>query len=267
MSQSPIRRRIFPLLIAGLLFAFGAGPALAQSKAAAPSMSSAQPSAMSPAERKSIEDVIRDLLMKNPEIIIEAIQSMRQRQQREGEERAKANLVKYRNELLNDPDTPVGANVNGDVTIVEFFDYRCGFCKRVFPDIVKIINTDKNIRYVFKEFPILGPESMNASKAALAAWSLDKTKYMAFHQAMMGSKGGLPEGRVLEFATKAGYDATALKTAMKDPKIDELIAKNFELAKALDINGTPAFIIGDEIIRGAVDLKTLRNVISKARGS
>ena len=108
---------------------------------------------------------------------------------------------------------------------------------------------------------------MTASKAALAAWALDKTKYMAFHKAMMGSKGGLPEGRVLDFATKAGYDAKALKTAMKDPKIDDLIAKNFELAKAFDINGTPAFIIGNEVIRGAIDLQSLRAIISKARGS
>jgi len=263
MTQFPNRRTIVPLLIAGLLLAFGAVPAFAQPKATSPSTSSA----MSPAERKSIEGVVRDLLMKNPEIIIEAIQSMRQREQRESEERAKANLVKFKNELLNDPDTPVGANVKGDVTIVEFFDYRCGYCKRVFLDIIKVLNTDKNIRYVFKEFPILGPESVTASKAALAAWSLDKTKYMALHKALMGSKGGLPEGRVLDFATKAGYDAMALKTAMKDPKIDDLIAKNFELAKAFDINGTPAFIIGDEIIRGAIDLQALRAIISKARGS
>ena len=263
MTLFHINRTILPLLIVGLLFAFGAGPSLAQSKTTAPSNTSA----MSPAERKSIENIVRDLLMKNPEIIIEAIQSMRQREQRDREERAKANLAKFKNELLNDPDSPVGANVKGDVTIVEFFDYRCGYCKRVFPDIVKVLNTDKNIRYVFKEFPILGPESVTASKAALAAWNLDKTKYMAFHKALMGSKGGLPEGRVLEIATAAGYDAKAMKAAMKDPKIDDMIAKNFELAKAFDINGTPAFIIGDEVIRGAVDLDALRSFISKARGS
>ena len=263
MTQFPNRRTIVPLLIAGLVLAFSAVPTFAQPKATSPSMSSA----MSPAERESIEGVVQNLLMKNPEIIIEAIQSMRQREQRESEERTKANLVKFKNELLNDPNTPVGANVKGDVTIVEFFDYRCGYCKRVFPDIIKVLNTDKNIRYVFKEFPILGPESVTASKAALAAWSLDKTKYMALHKALMGSKGGLPEGRVLDFATKAGYDAMALKTAMKDPKIDDLIAKNFELAKAFDINGTPAFIIGDEIIRGAIDLQALRAIISKARGN
>jgi len=256
MILFPIRRQVFTVLIAAILFAFGVAQSHAQTK-----------SVMSPEEKKSIEGVVRDLLMKNPEIIIKAIQSMRERDQREGEQRAKANLVKFQKELLNDPETPVGANLKGDVTIVEFFDYRCGYCKQVFPDIMKILNTDKNIRYVFKEFPILGPDSMTASKAALAAWTLDKTKYMDFHKAMMGSKGGLPESRVMEFATKVGYDAKALKKAMTNPKIDELIARNFELAKAFDINGTPAFIIGDEVIRGAVDLQALRAVISKARGS
>ncbi len=260
MPVSSIHRQFVPLLIVGLLLAFGGSPAFAQqSKPAAPPLS--------PAERQSIEGVVRDFLLKNPEVIVEAIQNMREREQRDTEERAKANLVKYRSELLNDPDTPVGANVKGDVTLVEFFDYRCGFCKRVFPDLMKILNTDKNIRYVFKEFPILGPDSMTASKAALAAWFMDKTKYQAFHQAMMGSKGGLPESRVMDFAAKVGYDVKALKKAMNDPKIDDLIAKNFELAKALDINGTPAFVIGDEVIRGAVDLETLRGVISRARGS
>ncbi len=260
MTVFPFHRQFLPLLIIGLVFAFGGAQAFAQ-------QTSPAASSLTPAERLSIENVVRDFLLKNPEVIVEAIQNMRERELLDSEARAKANLVKYQGELLNDPDTPVGANVNGDVTIVEFFDYRCGFCKRVFPDLMKVVNTDRNIRFVFKEFPILGPDSMTASKAALAAWFMDKTKYQAFHQAMMGSKGGLPEGRVMDFAAKAGYGVKALKKAMNDPRIDELIARNFELAKALDINGTPAFVIGDEIIRGAVDLETLREVISRARGS
>lgn len=261
MTVLSVHRFIGFLLIAGLVFAFAAGPALAQSKPAAPM------SSMSPAEREAIEGVVREFLLKNPEVIINAIQNMREREQREAEARSKANLVKFRDMLLNDPDTPVGANPKGDVTIVEFFDYRCGFCKRVFPDIMTVIKTDKNIRYVYKEFPILGPDSVTASKAALAAWSLDKTKYEGFHQAMMESKGGLPESRVMDFAELSGYDTKALKKAMADPKIEDQIAKNFALAKEFDINGTPAFIIGDDIIRGAIDLKALRSVISKARGS
>ena len=258
-----LRLRISGFLIAALLITVGAVPSWAQSKT--PAKTPAQ--ALSASEKQAIEGVVRDYLLNNPEIIIEAIQSLRKREDRNKEAKAKANLVKFRNDLLNDPDTPVGANPKGDVTIVEFFDYRCGFCKRVFPDIMKVINEDKNIRYVFKEFPILGPESVTASKAALAAWIVDKSKYEAFHRAMMGSKGGLPESRVMKMAAKAGYDVKALKKALADPRIDKMLEKNFALAKALDINGTPAFIIGNEVIRGAIDLETIKQLVTQARGS
>ena len=258
-----LRPGISGFLIAALLITVGAAPAWSQSKTLA--KTPAQP--LSASEKQAIEGIVKDYLMNNPEVIIEAIQSLQESQERDKEAKAKANLVKFRNDLLNDPDTPVGANPKGDVTIVEFFDYRCGFCKRVFPDIMKVINEDKNIRYVFKEFPILGPESVAASKIALAAWIVDKSKYEAFHQAMMGSKGGLPESRVMKMAAKAGYDATALKKAMKDSRINKMLKKNFALAQALDINGTPAFIIGNEVIRGAVDLETIKRLVTRARGS
>ncbi|MBL4691273.1 MAG: DsbA family protein [Rhodospirillales bacterium] len=219
------------------------------------------------AEREKIESVVRDYILENPEIIIQAIQGLREREERDSRDRAQANLVKLQGELLNDPDTPVGANLKGDVTIVEFFDYRCGYCKRVFPDIMKLVDSDKDIRFVYKEFPILGPESVTASKAGLAAWILDKSKYEAFHTEMMTAKGALPESRVMGYAAKSGYDTKALKKIMQEPRINALIEKNMKLARALDINGTPAFIIGNEVIRGAVDLKTLKTLVSKARGS
>ena len=155
-----LRPGISGFLIAALLITVGAAPAWSQSKTLA--KTPAQP--LSASEKQAIEGVVKDYLLNNPEIIIEAIQSLRKREERDKAKRTKANLVKFRNDLLNDPDTPVGANPKGDVTIVEFFDYRCGFCKRVFPDVMKVINADKNVRYVFKEFPILGPESVAASK-------------------------------------------------------------------------------------------------------
>jgi len=250
-------------LIAGFLAATAAAPAGAQNMS--PKASAESP--LLKAEREKIESVVRDYILENPEIIIQAIQSLREREERDSRDRAQANLVKLQGELLNDPDTPVGANPKGDVTIVEFFDYRCGFCKRVFPDIVKLIDNDKNIRFVYKEFPILGPDSVTASKAGLAAWILDKSKYEAFHKIMMVAKGALPESQVMSYAAKSGYDTKALKKIMQEPRINALIEKNFNLAKALDINGTPAFIIGNEVIRGAVDLKTLKTLVSQARGS
>ena len=273
MKSIPLFGRIFSALMTGLLLAAVAGPAQAQkhSPLLAQSQSGLQSKApallFSPAEKRSFEDLIRDFILNNPEIIIKSIQSLQARDKRDAQARSKANLVKFRSELFNDPATPVGGNVKGDVTIVEFFDYRCGFCKRVFPAVMKVLNDDKNIRYVYKEFPILGPDSVAASKAALAAWLIDKEKYESFHRALMVTRGALPEKRVMKIAAKTGYDVKALKKTMADPRINEMIKKNFALAQALDINGTPAFVIGDKIVRGAIDLAALKKLISQARGS
>ncbi|MDA0306320.1 MAG: DsbA family protein [Proteobacteria bacterium] len=261
--------RLLPFLFA--VTAFAALPFMSEAGAAeksqSPHMAPTMSPTMSPVERKAIEDIVRDYILKNPEVVILSIQTMQARDKQAAQEKAKASLVKFRPDLLNDPASPVGANLKGDVTIVEFYDYRCGYCKRVFPDVMKVLNEDKNIRYVFKEFPILGPESITASKAALAAWNTDKGKYQAFHTAMMNAKGGLPESRVMRIAAETGYDVRALKKAMSDPRVQAQIEKNYAIAQALDINGTPAFIIGDEIIRGAVDIGTLRQLVAKARGS
>ena len=175
-------RGIFSFLMAGLVIAFGAGPVMAQNKSQSPAQfhiplqSTVPVKSLPAAEKKAIERIVREYILKNPEVIIEAIQSLRERDQQQAQERVRKTLVSRRDELLNDPLTPVGGNPKGDVTIVEFFDYRCGYCKRVFPAIQKLLNTDGNIRYVFKEFPILGPDSLTAAKAALAVWKIDKKK-------------------------------------------------------------------------------------------
>ena len=128
-----------------------------------------------------------------------------------------------------------------------------------------LLESDGNIRYVFKEFPILGPASHVAARAALAAWNLDKDSYLPFHAAMMGARGRLTEARIMKIAEDNGIDGTALRRAMADPKIDAALKANTELASALGINGTPAFVIGGEIVPGAVDLASLRRLIEAAR--
>jgi protein-disulfide isomerase len=266
----------FSRFVAGILLGtavvFATGQAIGQEKSSQPHSQGApapkaSSQAMSPADRKAIEDIVREFILKNPEIIVEAVQNLQDREKQDSNQRVKANLVAKRTELLNDPDTPAGGNPKGDVTIVEFFDYRCGYCKRVMPALQEVLRTDKNVRFVFKEFPILGPESVAASKVALAAWLVDKEKYEALHWALMKATGALPESRLMKVATDAGFDAKALKKAMDDPKIDELIRRNYALAEALEINGTPAFIIGDHVIRGATDLDAFRQLIARARGS
>ena len=170
-------------------------------------------------------------------------------------------------ELFKDPTSPVGGNPNGDVTIVEFFDYQCGYCKRVFPRLEKLLIDDSNLRFVFKEMPILGPNSVFAARAALAARKQGEKQYVAFHKVMMASRGSLNKASVLRFATDAGLDVERLKGDMEDDNINDMIRRNLKLADALSINGTPAFVIGDTIVRGAVDLLKLKILVERARNT
>lgn len=235
--------------------------------AVTPLAASAQDSALSAAQKQEIEKLVEKYILDHPEVILEAVQRHQERREQAKKAHAAAALKTFKQELENDPDSPVGGNAKGDVTIVEFFDYRCGYCKRVHATIKKVIAEDKGVRYVFKEFPILGPESMIAARAALAVWNSARDKYAAFHDALMSSRGAMSEASVLATAGKLGINAEQLKTAMADKSIDAMLARNFQLAEALKINGTPAFVIGDQLVPGAVDLATLKKLISEARGS
>lgn len=232
----------------------------------APTVRAAEDS-MSPVKKRQIEALIRDYILENPEVIIESMRALQAKEKAMSENRAQDMLVSLRGQIVNDPTSPVGGNPNGNVTVVEFFDYRCGFCKRVFPDLQKLIKEDGNIRYVYKEFPILGPQSMFASRAALAAWKLDREKYHLFHNAMMASKGNLTEAKTMKFAVSVGFDEKTLRAGMDDPAIDTTLKKNFQLAKDLNINGTPAFVIGNKLAPGAISLEALKQMVASARGS
>ena len=216
-----------------------------------------------PEQREAIEKIVREYLIKNPDVMIEVLQAAQE--QIRGEARAKraASLVERRREIIEDPESPVGGNPKGDVTLVEFFDYRCPYCKQVVPAIEALLAEDKQLRFVYKEFPVLGPESVAAARAALAA--RQQGKYEAMHQALMGLKGQVNEAAILNAAKSAGLDVERLKRDMADPKIDEILKANHELAEALGIRGTPAFVVGDEIVPGAVSLDALRQLVQVAR--
>jgi len=222
---------------------------------------------LSEKQRQEIEKIIHQYIMDNPRVILDAVARLQAREEASKEEQAKATLTSSREILNNDPDSPVGGNPNGDVTIVEFFDYRCGYCKKVHPSVKKIIESDKNVRFVYKEFPILGPQSVTATKAALAVSRIDASKYQTYHDILMTARGSLTKSQVLKLAAEAGIDANAVAKEMDSPEIEKIIRKNYDLAQSLNINGTPAFVIGNELIPGAADYATLKNLISKARGS
>ncbi|MBT3917501.1 MAG: DsbA family protein [Rhodospirillaceae bacterium] len=216
-------------------------------------------------QKKEIERIIGEYLRNNPEIIIESIRNMQARDRQQEQQRGRKNLVTYREMIFNDPTSPVGGNPKGDVTIVEFFDYNCSFCKRVFPIVKKLLEEDKNIRYVFKEFPILSPQSELAARAALAAWRQDKSKYVQLHTEFIKSRGGFTESRIMRMAKSLGLNTEQLKKDMSSAKISQIINGNRALAQRLGITGTPGFIIGNQIYPGAADMATFKNLVAQAR--
>lgn len=211
----------------------------------------------------AFERRVRDYLVANPEVIVEAMQNL-ERKQREAEQtEAQAALTIHRDELFNSPESPVGGNPQGDVTMVEFFDYNCPYCRQVAPSMVAAEEGDPRLRIVYKEFPILGPNSVFAARAALAARR--QNLYPRFHKAMMQVSGTADEAQVIAVAEEIGLDVEQLRIDMQDPGIDAEIERNLALARALRINGTPGFVIGDEILRGATDLQTMQRLIDQAR--
>lgn len=260
--------RIPIIAFLGLLTAVLAPVPTAHSQSpTAPQLSdpTADRSAMTPAQRQEIEKVIGEYLREHPEIVIEAIRTFQARQQADQQNRGRARVASLRQELERDPTSPVVGNPNGDVTIVEFFDYRCTFCKRVLPTIQKLLKEDGNIRYVMKEFPILSPGSELGARAALVVWKYDPAKYFDFHADLMQSKGGMTEGKVLRAAAKLGLDVTRIRREMKSDEISMALKSNFDLAQQLGVRGTPGFVIAGTLVPGAIDLKTLERMVAEAR--
>lgn len=208
---------------------------------------------------------VHDYILANPEVVMQALQSLDARQRDADAKEAKAVLAAKADEVFRDPASPVGGNAQGNVTMTEFFDYNCPYCRQVAPIMAQAAADDPQLRIVYKEFPILGPDSVFAAKAALAA---DKQgKYAAFHKALFGTKTRVTEAVVLKIAAEAGLDVSRLKTDMQHPDIQASIDRNVALAQALKINGTPGFVVGDQIFPGATDLATMKNLIEQARAA
>jgi len=218
---------------------------------------------IAPEQRQAIEGIIHDYLMQNPDVLIEALRAAEDKANRDADAKAAVVLKDRRGEVFDDPATPVGGNPQGDVTIVEFFDYRCPYCKQVQPALQTLIDQDPKLRFVYKEMPVLGAQSVTAAHAALAARL--QGKYEAFHAAMMATKGQITDEVVYQVAGSVGLDVDRLKRDMAAPEIDRALKANLALANALDIRGTPGFIIGEHIVPGAIDLDALKNLVADAR--
>lgn len=218
---------------------------------------------VSDAERAKIESVVHDYLLKHPEIILQAVEAYQTAQQAEKEKAAQEQLTKRSSDLLHDPATQVAGNVTSDCTIVEFFDNQCPYCQANEPELQKLLKQDGRVRLVLKEFPILGPTSLVAAKAALA--SVKQSKYLEFHEALLSHKGHYEKAAIVDdIAKSVGLDLDKLHKDMDSPEIAAEIDKNLDLGRALDITGTPGFVIGSQIVSGASSVDDLKKYVADA---
>lgn len=215
--------------------------------------------------RAEVEKIVREYLLANPEILNDMLSELKKREEAGAEEKAKRAIASNQDALFNDGYSYVAGNPNGDVVMVEFFDYRCGYCKKVRDDVLTLLKDDGNVRIVMKEFPILGAASVEASRAAIAARKQGDDKYWNFHNAMLGADG-LDSDAIYDIAAGQGIDVARLKEDMKSAEVDQVITKNHELAEKIGVDGTPAFIVGDRLYPGALDAEELKSLAAEHRG-
>lgn len=223
--------------------------------------------AMTDAERAEFRAEVRAYLLANPEVIFEAIQILEERRDMASVDADREMVRSNTDELFRDGFSYSGGNPDGDVTIVEFLDYRCGYCKRAHPEIAELLDRDPNVRLVVKEFPILGPDSVLAGKLALAAMAIDPARYKALNDAMMYFEGNLTERAAYQIAGDLGYDVAALRERARSVEIDDKLNRNYQLAQSLGLQGTPAFVVGDQIIRGYLPVDEMLAVVDEARAA
>jgi protein-disulfide isomerase len=222
---------------------------------------------MSEEERAAFGTAVREYLLENPQVIMEAVQVLEQRQS-EAQAEADQSLVADNAEaIFNDGHSYVGGNPDGDVTLVEFLDYRCGYCKRAHPEVAKLLETDGNIRLIVKEFPILGDQSVLASRFAIAAKQIEGDEaYKALSDALMEFSGDITIPTLERMANTMGLDAEAITAQMTSDEVTEVIQENRALAQRLNISGTPTFVLEDELLRGYLPYDQMSMIVDDKRG-
>ena len=206
-----------------------------------------------------IKRLALEAILEKPEILIEALSILQERENVALSEAQTDALSELRDDF--EQNAPVFGNLDGSVTLVEFFDYNCGYCRRAAPEVKAVLEANKDVRIIYREFPILGPGSEIAARASLAA--RNQGKYQQFHEAMMALNGQAVEASVMKIAGDVGLDLEVLKTDMQSDLVNDHIAASLRLAEALRITGTPTFVLGDEIIPGVIERGTLLEKIAE----
>ncbi|PSC05795.1 disulfide bond formation protein DsbA [Alsobacter soli] len=256
-------------LSAALPFLRKAGLALALAGAAAaplPAVAQNKPADFTDAQKSAIRDLVKSYLMENPEVIQDALVELDKRQKEAEKTATKTALGQVAQTLTQSPRNIVVGNPQGDVTLVEFFDYNCGYCKKSLADMRELAKTDPKLRIVIRDFPVLGPDSVEASFVAVAAKSQIKPdRYFDFHQKLLESKGRVGKDRALAVAKEFGADQAKLEKDMQGQDVRASIEETMRLADILKLQGTPAFIVGDDVIFGSQGIEPLRQAIAAVR--
>lgn len=221
--------------------------------------------ALDDAQKKEFGAFIREYLVSHPEVLEEAKAALEKKQAEEQASAANQAVSRNSESIFNSPDDVTLGNPKGDVTVVEFFDYNCGYCKQALPDMHAMLKQDPNLRFVLKEFPILGPDSLAAHRVADAFRKISKDKYAEFHDELLGSHTRATEARALEVAAKLGVDEAQIRKMMKDSPADEAIKESYRVASELGIGGTPSYVVGNEPVFGAIGAEELSAKVANVR--
>lgn len=222
---------------------------------------------MTEIEREAFRSEVRAYLLEHPEVLREAIQVLESRKETEQRTADMALIAANREQLFDGTNSWVAGNPDGDVTLVEFSDYRCGYCKRAHPELKELLRRDPNVRLVVREFPILGPDSIIAARMATAALDLDREKFGALNDALMSFEGSLNEAVAYQIASQVGYDIAELKERAATAEVEARIGDTYKLARELGLEGTPSFVLGNQIIRGYLPVDRMLAAVGDARAA
>ncbi|MGK6312976.1 DsbA family protein [Neorhizobium sp. DT-125] len=244
--------RLFKTLAAGSMLALALS-------AAAPAF------ALDDQQKKEMGEFIREYLLQNPEVLIEAQDALQAKQQAQRAEQSLKGIADNKEAIFSSPTDITLGNPKGDVTVVEFFDYNCGYCKRALADMDDILAKDKNIRFILKEFPILGPDSLAAHRVANAVRLLAPEKYGEFHRTLLGSQEHASEETAIAVAVSLGIDEAEIRKSMTENPNDDLVRQAYQLANAIGITGTPTYVVGNEAVFGAVGIEAIEAKVANVR--
>jgi protein-disulfide isomerase len=228
---------------------------------------SGQAQNFSGAQKSEIEKIIRDYLVAHPEVLQEAIAALEKKQAAEEAEKHQAAVKDNAETIFNSPRQVTVGNPQGDVTFVEFFDYNCGYCKRAMVDMMELMKHDPKLKVVLKEFPVLGPASVEVARVAVAVRMQDKTgkKYLDFHQKLLSGRGQVDKARAVAAAKEVGLDVARIERDLNSDEVKQTLEESLKLAEKLGLNGTPSYVIGPHVVVGAVGVEQLREKVNSAR--